>query len=133
MYHNIFTRFRGWNVFMRNFGEFRGVIFEVGYGVQYVRSFGAGNNKSMGMGNSANCAAKSGGKLVWFEVFVLCGSVFELSVVSDILFAHREKVKAGMENGVLTVTVPKAEVKKPEVKAIEISGRDSGGLFFVIK
>ncbi|XP_047956615.1 class I heat shock protein-like [Salvia hispanica] len=33
-----------------------------------------------------------------------------------------EEVKAGMENGVLTVTVPKAEVKKPEVKAIEISG-----------
>ncbi|VAH71669.1 unnamed protein product [Triticum turgidum subsp. durum] len=33
-----------------------------------------------------------------------------------------EEVKAGLENGVLTVTVPKAEVKKPEVKAIEISG-----------
>jgi HSP20 family molecular chaperone IbpA len=27
-----------------------------------------------------------------------------------------------MENGVLTVTVPKEEVKKPEVKAIEIFG-----------
>ncbi|GMN70888.1 hypothetical protein TIFTF001_055895 [Ficus carica] len=27
-----------------------------------------------------------------------------------------------MDNGVLTVTVPKAEVKKPDVKAIEISG-----------
>ncbi|KAK1660780.1 hypothetical protein QYE76_048939 [Lolium multiflorum] len=33
-----------------------------------------------------------------------------------------EEVKAGLENGVLTVTVPKAEIKKPEVKAIEISG-----------
>ncbi|XP_021894590.1 17.6 kDa class I heat shock protein 2-like [Carica papaya] len=33
-----------------------------------------------------------------------------------------EEVKASMENGVLTVTVPKAEVKKPDVKAIEISG-----------
>ncbi|XP_047053393.1 16.9 kDa class I heat shock protein 1-like [Lolium rigidum] len=33
-----------------------------------------------------------------------------------------EEMKAGLENGVLTVTVPKAEVKKPEVKAIEISG-----------
>nr|CAA45861.1 17 Kd heat shock protein [Hordeum vulgare subsp. vulgare] len=33
-----------------------------------------------------------------------------------------DEVKAGLENGVLTVTVPKAEVKKPEVKAIEISG-----------
>ena len=31
--------------------------------------------------------------------------------------------KASMENGVLTVTtVPKVEIKKPEVKAIEISG-----------
>ena len=33
-----------------------------------------------------------------------------------------EEVKASMENGVLTVTVPKEEVKKPAVKAIEISG-----------
>nr|CAM96540.1 16.9 kDa heat-shock protein [Aegilops kotschyi] len=33
-----------------------------------------------------------------------------------------EEVKAGLENGVLTVTVPKTEVKKPEVKAIQISG-----------
>ncbi|PKI36238.1 hypothetical protein CRG98_043390 [Punica granatum] len=32
------------------------------------------------------------------------------------------RVKASMENGVLTVTVPKVEEKKPEVKAIEISG-----------
>jgi len=36
--------------------------------------------------------------------------------------AKMEQVKATMENGVLTVTVPKEEVKKPEVKAIEISG-----------
>ena len=36
--------------------------------------------------------------------------------------AKTDQVKAGLENGVLTVTVPKAEVKKPEVKAIEISG-----------
>jgi HSP20 family protein len=33
-----------------------------------------------------------------------------------------DEVKAGLENGVLTVTVPKTEVKKPEVKTIEISG-----------
>uniref|UniRef100_A0A1D1YCY7 18. class I heat shock protein n=1 Tax=Anthurium amnicola TaxID=1678845 RepID=A0A1D1YCY7_9ARAE len=36
--------------------------------------------------------------------------------------AKVEEVKASMENGVLTVTVPKEEVKKPDVKAIEISG-----------
>ncbi|XP_022978137.1 17.8 kDa class I heat shock protein-like [Cucurbita maxima] len=36
--------------------------------------------------------------------------------------AKVEEVKANMENGVLTVTVPKMEVKKPEVKSIEISG-----------
>ncbi|QCD84400.1 HSP20 family protein [Vigna unguiculata] len=36
--------------------------------------------------------------------------------------AKVDKVKASMENGVLTVTVPKEEVKKAEVKAIEISG-----------
>ncbi|KAL6627486.1 hypothetical protein ACP70R_031212 [Stipagrostis hirtigluma subsp. patula] len=36
--------------------------------------------------------------------------------------AKVDQVKAGLENGVLTVTVPKVEVKKPEVKAIDISG-----------
>ncbi|XP_042494046.1 18.1 kDa class I heat shock protein-like [Macadamia integrifolia] len=36
--------------------------------------------------------------------------------------AKIDQVKAAMENGVLTVTVPKEEVKNPEVKAIEISG-----------
>ncbi|KAM0025989.1 17.6 kDa class I heat shock protein [Helianthus debilis subsp. tardiflorus] len=35
--------------------------------------------------------------------------------------AKADEVKAQMENGVLTVTVPKKEVKKPEVKAIDIS------------
>ena len=33
-----------------------------------------------------------------------------------------DQIKASMENGVLTVTVPKVEMKKPDVKAIEISG-----------
>ncbi|KAK4562736.1 hypothetical protein RGQ29_005299 [Quercus rubra] len=33
-----------------------------------------------------------------------------------------DQIKAAMENGVLTVTVPKVEVKKPDVKAIEICG-----------
>ncbi|MFQ6619418.1 hypothetical protein Gotur_001341 [Gossypium turneri] len=32
-----------------------------------------------------------------------------------------EQVKASMENGVLTVTVPKEEVKKPDLKSIEVS------------
>ena len=36
--------------------------------------------------------------------------------------AKVDQVKAAMEDGVLTVTVPKEEAKKPEVKAIEISG-----------
>ncbi|KAJ3700839.1 hypothetical protein LUZ61_004544 [Rhynchospora tenuis] len=36
--------------------------------------------------------------------------------------AKVEQSKASMENGVLTVNVPKEEVKEPEIKAIEISG-----------
>jgi HSP20 family protein len=36
--------------------------------------------------------------------------------------AKMDQVKASMENGVLTVTVPKEEIKKPEVKSIAISG-----------
>ncbi|XP_051214677.1 17.9 kDa class I heat shock protein-like [Lolium perenne] len=36
--------------------------------------------------------------------------------------AKVEQVKAAMENGVLTVTVPKEEAKKPDVKSIQISG-----------
>ncbi|WOG93997.1 hypothetical protein DCAR_0313287 [Daucus carota subsp. sativus] len=36
--------------------------------------------------------------------------------------AKVDQVKAGMENGVLTVTVPKEVVKKPDVKSIQISG-----------
>ncbi|GMI92145.1 hypothetical protein like AT1G53540 [Hibiscus trionum] len=36
--------------------------------------------------------------------------------------AKMDQVKASMENGVLTVTVPKEEEKKPEVKTIDISG-----------
>ncbi|KAI3997383.1 hypothetical protein MKX01_003186 [Papaver californicum] len=36
--------------------------------------------------------------------------------------AKVDEVKASMENGVLTVSVPKAEEKKPEVKSIQISG-----------
>ena len=36
--------------------------------------------------------------------------------------AKADQIKAAMENGLLTVTVPKKEVKKPEVKSIQISG-----------
>ncbi|CBI31574.3 unnamed protein product, partial [Vitis vinifera] len=36
--------------------------------------------------------------------------------------AKTDEVKANMENGVMSVTVPKEEVKKAEVKAIEIFG-----------
>ncbi|XP_075513398.1 17.3 kDa class I heat shock protein-like [Primulina tabacum] len=36
--------------------------------------------------------------------------------------AKVEGIKAAMENGVLTVTVPKEEIKNPQVKAIDISG-----------
>ena len=36
--------------------------------------------------------------------------------------AEMGQIKASMVNGVLTVTVPKEEEKKHEVKAIEISG-----------
>ncbi|KAJ0985808.1 hypothetical protein J5N97_004164 [Dioscorea zingiberensis] len=36
--------------------------------------------------------------------------------------ARVDQMKAAMENGVLTVTVPKEEVKKPQIKSIEISG-----------
>jgi len=35
--------------------------------------------------------------------------------------AKLDEIKASMENGVLTVTVPKVEEKKPHVKAIDIS------------
>ena len=36
--------------------------------------------------------------------------------------ARLNEVKASMENGVLTITVPKVEVKKPDVKSVKISG-----------
>ncbi|CAL0301480.1 unnamed protein product [Lupinus luteus] len=36
--------------------------------------------------------------------------------------AKVDEVKACLENGVLTVTVPKEEVKKPDVKPVQITG-----------
>ncbi|XP_040992165.1 18.1 kDa class I heat shock protein-like [Juglans microcarpa x Juglans regia] len=35
--------------------------------------------------------------------------------------AKMNQIKAAMENGVLTVTIPKEEVKKPDVRDVEIS------------
>nr|GEV17217.1 17.3 kDa class I heat shock protein-like [Tanacetum cinerariifolium] len=42
--------------------------------------------------------------------------------VEDDKNAKMDQIKAEIENGVLTITVPKEEVKKPNVKSIEISG-----------
>ena len=36
--------------------------------------------------------------------------------------AKMDQIKAAMENSILIVTIPKVEVKKPDVKSIEISG-----------
>ncbi|XP_077216717.1 17.8 kDa class I heat shock protein-like [Tasmannia lanceolata] len=36
--------------------------------------------------------------------------------------AKVDQIKATMENGVLSIIIPKEEVKKPQVKTIEISG-----------
>uniref|UniRef100_A0ACD5TX84 Uncharacterized protein n=1 Tax=Avena sativa TaxID=4498 RepID=A0ACD5TX84_AVESA len=36
--------------------------------------------------------------------------------------AKTEQIKASMENGVLTVIVPKEEAKKPDVKPVQITG-----------
>ena len=36
--------------------------------------------------------------------------------------AKLDEINASMENGVLTVTVPKVEEKRPEIKSIDISG-----------
>ncbi|KAL6847855.1 hypothetical protein ACP4OV_021983 [Aristida adscensionis] len=36
--------------------------------------------------------------------------------------ARLDRVSAAMEDGVLTVTVPKEEAKKPQVRAVEIAG-----------
>ncbi|KAE8729449.1 17.5 kDa class I heat shock protein [Hibiscus syriacus] len=39
--------------------------------------------------------------------------------------AKMDQIKASMDNGVLTVTVPKLQVTKPDVKAIDISGKNN--------
>ncbi|XP_010916441.1 16.9 kDa class I heat shock protein 2 [Elaeis guineensis] len=56
----------------------------------------------------------------WHRVERSCGKFLRRFRLPE--NAKVEQVKACMENGVLTVTVPKEEVKKPEVKSIEISG-----------
>ncbi|XP_044504936.1 17.4 kDa class I heat shock protein-like [Mangifera indica] len=56
----------------------------------------------------------------WHRVERSCGKFLRRFRLPD--NAKIDQVKASMENGVLTVTVPKEEEKKPEVKTIEISG-----------
>ncbi|KAF1884485.1 hypothetical protein Lal_00028362 [Lupinus albus] len=46
----------------------------------------------------------------------------KVEIEDDRVLQISDQVKAAMENGVLTITVPKEEIKKPHVKAIEISG-----------
>ncbi|KAK9284015.1 hypothetical protein L1049_012274 [Liquidambar formosana] len=41
--------------------------------------------------------------------------------------ARMDQIKATMDNGVLTLVIPKEEEKKPDVKPIEISGGEGGG------
>ncbi|KAJ1375679.1 HSP20-like chaperone [Sesbania bispinosa] len=55
----------------------------------------------------------------WHRVERSCGKFMRRFRLPE--NAKMDQVKASMENGVLTVTVPKEEVKKPDVKAIEIS------------
>lgn len=55
----------------------------------------------------------------WHRVERSCGKFLRRFRLPE--NAKMDHVKASMENGVLTVTVPKEEVKKPEVKAIDIS------------
>lgn len=56
----------------------------------------------------------------WHRVERSSGKFFRRFRLPD--NAKMDQVKATMENGVLTVTVPKEEQKKPELKAIDISG-----------
>ncbi|KAI5592571.1 hypothetical protein BDE02_04G161200 [Populus trichocarpa] len=55
----------------------------------------------------------------WHRVERSCGKFLRRFRLPE--NAKMDHVKASMENGVLTVTVPKEKVKKPEVKAIDIS------------
>ncbi|KAF9608272.1 hypothetical protein IFM89_008557 [Coptis chinensis] len=56
----------------------------------------------------------------WHRVERKSGSFFRRFRLSE--NAKVDEVKASMENRVLTVTIPKEEVKKSEVKSVEISG-----------
>ncbi|KAL4620972.1 18.1 kDa class I heat shock protein-like [Castanea sativa] len=56
----------------------------------------------------------------WHRVERSCGKFLRRFRLPE--NAKVEQVKANMENGVLTVIVPKEEQKKTEVKSIEISG-----------
>ncbi|KAL3536460.1 hypothetical protein ACH5RR_004921 [Cinchona calisaya] len=56
----------------------------------------------------------------WHRVERSCGKFLRKFLLPE--NAKLEEVKANMEYGVLTVTIPKQEVKKPEVRTIEITG-----------
>uniref|UniRef100_A0A5B7ABQ4 Putative 17.class I heat shock protein-like n=1 Tax=Davidia involucrata TaxID=16924 RepID=A0A5B7ABQ4_DAVIN len=56
----------------------------------------------------------------WHRVERSCGKFIRRFRLPE--NARMDQVKANMENGVLTVVIPKVEQKKPEVKAIDISG-----------
>ncbi|KAG6752240.1 hypothetical protein POTOM_044461 [Populus tomentosa] len=56
------------------------------------------------------------------EAHVFNADLKKEQVRVEIKDAKMDRIKASMENGVLAVTVPKKEVKKPDVQAIEIFG-----------
>ncbi|KAH7532417.1 class I heat shock protein [Ziziphus jujuba] len=60
------------------------------------------------------------GKDIWHRVERCRGKFLRRFSLPD--DAKADGIKASMENGVLTVTVPKQELKKPEKKVIQIEG-----------
>ncbi|PON80923.1 Small heat shock protein HSP [Trema orientale] len=56
----------------------------------------------------------------WHRVERSCGKFLRRFRLPE--NAKLDQIKAAMENGVLTVTVPKEAIKKSDVKSIEISG-----------